>query len=273
MNPTNESVEVFPEAETLTRATAQRFVCITREAAASHNIATVGLSGGSTPQSLYTLLATEPTLRHAVPWPKIHFFFDDERHVAPNHPESNFRMANETMFRHLTSESLHVHRVPAESSDASEAAAQYETDMRQFFGAAGLVEAGFPRFALILLGIGADGHTASLFPGTAALREAERWVMANWVETLHTHRITMTLPVLNNAAEIIVLVSGADKAFIIAEVLGRGAGRTSYPVQMVRPREGIKHWMLDKAAAKQLFLEPHEGQLHTPISPLSTAKY
>jgi len=262
MQPTNEMVEVFPDVAALTRATARRFADITSKAVTCHNIATVALPGGSTPRSLYTLLATEPTIRDSVRWPSIHFFFGDERHVPSDHPESNFRAANETMFRHLASQSLHIHPVPTESADAFEVAAKYESELRQFFTKTGLIEAGFPRFTLVLLGMGADGHTASLFPNTDALRETRRWVTANWVEKLRTHRITMTLPVINNAVEIIVLVSGADKASIVAEILGHGANRVRYPVKMVQPRKGIKRWVLDKAAAGQLFLEPSEDQIH-----------
>jgi 6-phosphogluconolactonase len=124
--------------------------------------------------------------------------------------------------------------------------------MREFFGLKGLVRAEFPRFDLIFLGMGPDGHTASLFPGTVALGETKRWVVANWVEKFKTHRITFTFPVLNNAAEVILFVAGPDKAPMVAEVLGRANGAPRYPVQMVQPRNGIKRWMFDEPAVSLL---------------------
>ena len=247
MKQKQEFTEIFPDAGALAGAAARRFVGLAKDVVTRRGVFTVTLAGGSTPKDLYTLLATDPALRAAVPWSQIHFFFGDERHVPPGHADSNFRMANEAMFQRLEDQSLHIHRVPTELPDAVEVASRYEADLREFFG-----ETNFPRFDLVLLGMGADGHTASLFPGTAALQEEKRWVAANWVEKLQAHRITMTIPVLNNAAEIIFLVTGADKAAVIAEVLGWKAGEHKYPVQMIRPRDGLRRWMLDERAASCL---------------------
>jgi 6-phosphogluconolactonase len=249
MQLNGDQVEVFPDVEALTVAAAQRFALLANNAVADHGVFAVALSGGSTPKVLYRFMATDKAIRAKIPWSKVHFFFGDERHVPPEHVESNFRMANEAMFQSLPTEQLHIHRVFGELASASKAAEEYEADLRGFFDARGLLDEGFPRFDLIFLGMGPDGHTASLFPNSSALQETTRWVVANWVEKFKTDRITFTFPVLNSAAEIILLVSGAEKAPVVAEVLDRAAGAPKYPVQSVRPRNGIKRWMLDAAAA------------------------
>jgi 6-phosphogluconolactonase len=247
----NEFVEVFPDVASLTRAAAQRFVRLAQEAVAMRGVFTVALSGGSTPKSLYTLMAADQNLRISIPWSKIHFFFGDERHVPPDNTESNFRMANEALFQRLPPDETNVHRIHTEQSDAARAASEYEDDLAEFFQGHRLVVEGFPRFDLIFLGMGPDGHTASLFPDTSALRETNRWMVANWVEKFKAYRITITFPVLNNAAEVILFVAGFEKASMVAEVLERTAHAPQYPVQMVQPHNGIKRWMLDEAAAAQ----------------------
>ena len=136
--------------------------------------------------------------------------------------------------------------------NAQGVAEAYEADLRQFFSRRGLGSGDFPRFDLILLGLGLDGHTASLFPDTLALRETQQWVVANWVEKLQSFRITLTFPVLNNAAEVVFLVAGSDKASIVARIFERTPGELSYPAQRVRPSSGNLRWMLDTAAASQL---------------------
>jgi 6-phosphogluconolactonase len=151
-------------------------------------------------------------------------------------------------------EQLHLHRVLSELNDASHAAQEYESDLRDFFGPLRLVEGGFPRFDLIFLGMGPDGHTASLFPDSAALNESSRWVVANWVEKFKTDRITMTFPVLNAAAEVMVLVAGAEKSAMVSQVLGSQSDEAKFPIQRIRPRRGVKRWMLDHAAAEGIAL-------------------
>ena len=247
-----ETIEFYADADAMSREAAQRLAQLGPDAVAQRGVFTVALSGGSTPRRLYHLLANDPALRSAIPWSHTHFFFGDERPVPPDHPDSNYRLANENLFRHIDPSLLRVHRVPAELPDAREAATCYEADLRQFFQTPDRAAARFPRLDLIFLGMGSDGHTASLFPGSPALQETNRWIMANWIEKLQTHRITMTLPVLNAASEVMLLVAGADKAAMVAEVLERTAGLTQYPVQMVRPPEGRKRWLLDQAAASQL---------------------
>lgn len=248
----NTSVEIFADVTRLAEAAGSRFLGLARDAVARRGVFAVALSGGATPKGLYTLMATDQRLRAAIPWPDTHFFFGDERHVAPDQADSNFRMVDEALFQHLPPGLAHIHRIPGELADAVEAASSSEEDMRGFFEAHGLVDAGFPRFDLILLGMGPDGHTASLFPGSPAMLETHRWVVANWVERLKTHRITLTFPVLNNAREVVLLVAGAAKAPVVAEALEPTPGCPGCPVQSVAPRCGTKHWMLDEAAASRL---------------------
>lgn len=252
MSQVKEQVSVFPEIKTLTMAAARRFALLANQAVEDHGAFVVALSGGSTPRTLYQLLATDNAIRGQIPWSKVHFFFGDERHVPPDHAESNFRMANEAMFRILSANELHVHRVLGELTSAAEAADQYESDLREFFEPRRLVLEGFPRFDLILLGMGPDGHTASLFPKSSGLLETSRWVVSNWVEKFKTDRVTMTFPVLNSAAEVIFFVAGPEKAMVLAEVLDPTSGEVRYPIQGIRPRNGITRWMLDASAAARL---------------------
>jgi 6-phosphogluconolactonase len=205
----------------------------------------VALSGGSTPRSLYGLLAQN----HSLPWDKIYFFFGDERHVPPDSPESNYRMARESLFSKIPTPDANVFRIPAEKQDASEAAKAYEQTLRQVFN---IPAKGFPRFDMVLLGMGPDGHTASLFPESSALQEKARWVVSNWVDKFKTDRITLTLPVLNNAAVVMFLVSGQDKAQPLKEVLeGKEFGEL-YPSKLIQPVDGELLWMVDRAAGAQL---------------------
>ena len=246
----DQELKVFPDSKALTLAVAQRIADLANRTVRDHGVFAIALSGGSTPSALYRLMATNETIRSQIPWGNIHFFFGDERHVPPEHSESNFRMANEAMFQALPKKDLHIHRILAELASAAEAAEQYEADLKEFFGSRGLVADGFPRFDLILLGMGPDGHTASLFPNSSGLRETSRRVIANWVEKFKTDRITVTFPVLNSAAEVIVLAAGEEKASILAKVLNREGGE--YPIQTVRPIHGIKRWMVDASAAAEI---------------------
>ncbi len=207
----------------------------------------IALSGGSTPKSLYNLLATNA--KNALAWDCTFFFWGDERHVPPTDPESNYKMANEAMLEKIPVSAANIFRVPAENPDAEAAAAEYEQTLQKFFA----VEPGqFPQFDLILLGMGPDGHTASLFPGTAALQEKSRLVVANWVEKFKTHRITFTLPLLNAARSVVFLVSGTDKADALKNVLEGDAPGEQYPSKLVRPTDGKLIWLIDRAAASKL---------------------
>jgi 6-phosphogluconolactonase len=241
--PTLPEVRILKTAPDLFEAAAAEFAAQASAAVRANGRFTVALSGGSTPKTLYSLLATKP----GIPWDKIYFFWGDERHVPPDHPDSNYRMANEALLSKIKEAAQNVFRVHAEETDAAAAALQYEQTLRDFFH---LSAGEFPRFDLILLGIGPDGHTASLFPGTAALREKQRWVVANWVPKFNTYRITFTYPVLNAAAMVMFLASGADKAAILHEILDNSAA--DLPSQKVQPVNGKLIWMVDESAASNL---------------------
>jgi 6-phosphogluconolactonase len=246
----NAQIRIFDGLQQVAQAAAEQFIRRSQEAIEQHNRFTVALSGGSTPKVLYALLA-EHTARGASPpidWSHIHLFFGDERHVPPDHPDSNFRMANEALISKVPIPAANVHRVHAENPDAAVAAADYDRDLVSSFH---LKDSQLPRFDLILLGMGPDGHTASLFPGTAAVQELKKRVVANWVEKFKTWRITFTRPVLNNAECVLLMVCGQDKSESLKEVMGGGSPDT-YPVKYVAPSDGELIWMLDKAAASKL---------------------
>ncbi len=203
----------------------------------------MALAGGSTPRSVYSLLAENQKL----PWENIFVFFGDERHVPPTDAESNFRMAQESLLSKVPIPERNIFRVAGEL-DADTAAAQYEQQLLQFFH---LSPKEWPRFDLIMLGMGPDGHTASLFPGSPALQESQRLVVANWVEKFKSYRITFTFPVLNQAAEVMFLVSGESKAEVLKGAL-KGPDKNLYPCQRVKPENGRLLWIVDKPAARLL---------------------
>jgi 6-phosphogluconolactonase len=242
--PNQPEIRILNTPAELFRAAATEFATLAWQAEQSSGRFTVALSGGSTPKSLYALLASGSIAN--VPWEKIFFFFGDERFVPPDHPDSNYRMARETGLFSKVSEG-NVFRVLTEEGDADHVARAYDQTLRTFFG---LRPGEFPRFDLVLLGLGPDGHTASLFPGTAALNENRSLVVANWVDKFQTYRLTFTLPVLNRAGCVMFLVSGADKANIVREVLENE--NADLPSQKVRPADGRLLWLLDRAAGSDL---------------------
>jgi len=237
-------VRVF-ESAGLMDAAAREIAAAARQAVEEQGRFAWALSGGSTPRGLFRLLASE-AWRDRMPWPAIHFFWGDERHVPPDHPESNFRMAREAMLDAVPVPPENIHRIRAEEPDAQRAAAEYEATLRSFFNS---VPEDWPRFDLILLGLGQDGHTASLFPGSPAVHERERLVVAPWVESQRTFRITLTPPVLNHARRAIFLVAGEDKAEALHEVIQGESDPDRYPAQVVK---GNCSWMVDRAAARLL---------------------
>ena len=241
-------IQVFANPEALTQAAATEFVQQLHQAIGARGRFTIALSGGSTPKSLYALLASQPW-RNQIPWQQIHFFWGDERHAPPSDPSNNFRMAQERLLFHVPIQCENVHRIQAENPNAQAAAAKYEQDLKQFFQ---LGEHQFPRFDLVLLGMGSNGHTASLFPGTEAVHEQTRLVVAPWVEKLNTYRITLTPPVINNANEIIFFVTGAEKAVMLKTVLEGQYQPDHLPAQIIRPTQGKVRWMVDQAAASSL---------------------
>jgi len=231
----------------LFQAAAEEVLRAAAEAIAQRGRFTIALSGGSTPRNLYTLIAANASA--SLPWDQMFFFWGDERHVPLNDPDSNYRMAKETLLSKVPIPPANIFPVPADNPDAAAAAQAYEDTLRKFFA---LAAGEFPKFDLILLGMGPDGHMASLFPETAALQEKSRLVVANWVEKLSNSRITFTLPVLNAARCVAFLVSGADKAAVLHEVLEGKAPGEKYPSKLVRPIEGKLIWFVDRAAASDL---------------------
>jgi 6-phosphogluconolactonase len=231
---------VFPDAERLAVAVADAFATVTTRVAPAERF-TVALAGGSTPKRLYELLATPPWIDR-VPWQQIEFFFGDERAVPSDHPDSNWGMAKRALLDRVPSP---AHRMEAEKGDADGYArllGERITKRRD----------GVPVFDLVFLGMGDDGHTASLFPGTAALTERERWVVMNEVPQLHTRRMTLTYPVLNAADRVWVSIAGASKRPMVAECLAKAADpghRPARPILGVRPTGGELVWFLDGAAA------------------------
>jgi 6-phosphogluconolactonase len=231
----------------LFQAAAEEVLRAATDAVAQRGRFTIALSGGSTPKNLYTLIAANASA--SLPWDRMFFFWGDERHVPLDDPDSNYRMAKEALLSKVPIPPANVFPVPVEMQDAAAAAEAYEQTVQKFFA---LAAGELPRFDLILLGMGPDGHTASLFPETAALQERSRLVVANWVEKLKTNRITLTVPVLNAARRVAFLVSGTDKAAVLHEVLEGNAPAEKYPAKLVRPTEGKLIWFLDRAAASQL---------------------
>jgi 6-phosphogluconolactonase len=245
-------IQILSNLEELTCRAAEEFVRQAEEAVGAKGFFTVALSGGSTPKSLYSLLASETaSFRVRVPWDKVHFFWGDERHAPPDSPDSNYRMAYEAMFSKVSVPPENVHRIKAENPDAGKTAEDYERVLCEFFQA----EKGQPpRFDLILLGMGPDGHTASLFPGTDAIQE-QKYVAANWVRKFNTYRITLTPPVLNNAACVIFLVTGEEKAEALRAVLQGEYQPEHFPTQLIRPINGRLLWLIDQDAARLLALK------------------
>jgi 6-phosphogluconolactonase len=248
MNP--ESPQIYLDADALAKAAAVDLLRLAQQSVAERGIFTLALSGGSTPRKLYSLLASDPAFRD-FPWHETHLFFGDERHVPPTHIDSNYLMVGTTLLASGLVPQANVHRVRAELPDANMAALDYDVELHSFF-TEGIRLNGFPRFDAILLGMGPDGHTASLFPDSMALEEKERWVVANWVEKFKSTRITFTFPVLNAARTILLLVAGADKADMLHQVLIANRSVDPYPVQLVQPIDGAKVWLLDSAAAARL---------------------
>lgn len=240
-------IRVLTTPQELFAAAGEEVIRLANEAVSARGQFTIALSGGSTPRSLYNLLATNA--RTILPWDKMFFFWGDERHVLPTDQESNYRMVDEAMLSKVPVPPGNVFRVPTEDPDAKAVAEAYESTLKKFFK---LQTGQFPQFDLVLLGMGPDGHTASLFPGTAGLNEKNRLVIANWVEKLKTNRLSFTLPVLNAARCVAFLVSGTDKASVLKSVLQDNVSGEQYPSKLVNPENGKLIWFLDRAAASGL---------------------
>jgi 6-phosphogluconolactonase len=249
MEKSNAEVRVLPDAAAIAKRAAQKFVEIGAAAAKERGSFNVVLSGGSTPRALHGLLVNDSTLRSQVPWDKMHLFFGDERHVKPDDAQSNYRMALETLISKSPLKPEQVSRIKAEYPEAEDAAKEYEQDIRAYFK---LKDGAFPRFDLVLLGMGGEGHVASLFPGTKALHEDKRIVVHNWVGKVLMDRITLTAPAINNAAQILFMVTGADKCPALTAVLERFYEPEQLPAQLIQPVNGSLLWLVDAAAGSKL---------------------
>lgn len=239
---------ICADAAELAREAARRFAELAEVFVGDAGRFTVALSGGSTPKAMFSILAEKP-FADSLPWRSICFFWGDERCVPSGHAESNYRMADETLLSKVSIPRENIFRIPAEDADHERAAASYSQTISRFFK---LAESDFPRFDLIFLGMGADGHTASLFPGTAALQTSDRIAVANYVEKFQAYRITLTAATINNAFNVIFLVAGEDKASALKEVIEGQRNTAKYPGQLIEPHYGTLLWMVDEAAATHL---------------------
>jgi 6-phosphogluconolactonase len=245
----DREIRILADGAAIAKRAAREFVQATASAAREKNAFNVALAGGSTPKALYSLLVNDPALRSQIPWDKIHLFFGDERHVAPDHPDSNFRMATEAMISKSPLKPEQVTRIKGEYPGTQQAALEYEEALREYFK----LKAGeYPRFDLVLVGMGNEGHTLSLFPGTKALHADGRIAVRNWIGKLCTERITLTAPAACNAAEIIFMVTGADKACALKSVLEGPYEPDQLPAQLLQPQNGKLLWLVDAAAGSML---------------------
>ena len=234
--------EIYENPQELAWAAALRFAGLAEQFVAAQGKFTVALSGGSTPKAMLSVLAGKP-FADSLPWHSIYFFWGDERCVPPDHADSNFRTATEALLGKVGVPQENLFRIPAEDEDHQSAANRYSAAIQQFFNT------DQPQFDLIFLGMGADGHTASLFPGTAALQISDRIAVANFVEKLNAWRITLTAQTINQARNVIFLIAGQDKAAALKEVLEGERQPKTYPSQLIHPTTGSLLWMLDESAA------------------------
>jgi len=237
-------IDVYPDLESLSRAAAALLVKQANLAVATRGRFSVALSGGATPRRTYELLATPPLVNQA-PWDRVHVFWGDERCVPAGDSRSNARLAKEVWLDRVPIPGAQIHPLNC-APDPAAAARQYEAKLREFF-------AGQPPILdLVLLGLGPDGHTASLFPGTPALKESERWVAAVYVAQQDLYRVTLTAPLINQAAVVAFLVAGGAKAGVLREVLHGPRDPARLPAQLIQPQNGELRWLADLAAAGSL---------------------
>ena len=244
----NKKIKIFENLDELSEAAAEEFISIGSKAIKKNGRFTVALSGGSTPKALYKKLVSEK-YKDKLDWEKVFFFFGDERDVSPQSVKSNFRMAHENLLKPLKVQPQNIYRWHTEIINAPEVADNYEKGLKKFFE---LSNGEFPNFDLIFLGMGGDGHTASLFPFTDALNEKKRTVVSNFVEKLNANRLTFTFPTINNASNIIFLVTGKEKAPALKEVLEGEKNCEKFPSQCIKSKNGKIQWFVDTQAADLL---------------------
>jgi len=240
-----EVVHVLPNLEAVSYQAASLFVTASRNAISERMRFAVAISGGSTPRRLYGLLGSVE-YSHKIDWHRVHFFWVDERCVPKDHEDSNFKASLDTLLSKVSIPVESIHRIRGEA-DPEKATRDYENEIREFFGTGD-----WPVFDLVILGMGDDGHTASLFPGSKAIGEKERWVVPVYLEKPGINRITLTLPVLNHAAQILFLVSGRSKATILSEILVGSHKNDKYPAGLIHPVLGDLIWLIDQEAADKL---------------------
>jgi 6-phosphogluconolactonase len=244
----SRAIEIFPDVAGIAQKTAAIYVNAAQQAVREHGVFRVAMAGGSTPKSLHAFLTAEP-FRSQLPWDKMQIFFGDERHVPPDHSDSNFRMVSETFVSKSPLKPDQVFRIKAELQDTEKAALDYEQILRAQFA---LKLGELPRFDLMLLGMGNEGHTLSLFPGTTALRDNGRLVVRTWVGKLYTERISCTALVANNSAAVLFMIAGADKAPALKAVLEGPYEPEQLPSQLIKPVNGKLFFLVDSAAGGRL---------------------
>lgn len=237
-------IEIVPTKDELIQQAIEIFIRAANDAIKERGVFSVALSGGGTPRPVYEALG-DPAHRGRVDWAKVHLFWGDERHVPPTDAQSNYRMVKEALLDQIDIPTANVHRVPAEM-EVRMAAFQYEEDLRQFFSGE------WPRFDFVFLGMGGDGHTASLFPGSAALNEEHRWFVANYAESMASWRLTLSAPAINAARLILVMVAGEGKAARLKAVLDGPHAPYEMPIQIIAPENGEMIWLVDEAAAGEI---------------------
>ena len=242
-------IRILPDPAAITRRAADEFAKASSEVVAQNGVFNVAFAGGSTPKSLYAMLADDPAYRAKIAWDKMRVFFGDERHVAPDNAESNFRMASEALFSKGLLKPEQIARIKGEYPDTEKAALEYQLVLRAYFQ---LKDGEYPRFDLVLLGMGDEGHTLSLFPGTKALHAPGRIVVRNWVGKFYTERITLTAEAVNHANRVMVLITRADKAPALKAVLEGPYEPEQLPAQLIQPASGNALWLIDRDAAKML---------------------
>jgi 6-phosphogluconolactonase len=236
----NPDVRVSSDADEMSLRAAQAIVRTITDAVRATGQCSLVLSGGSTPRTLYGLLASQ--FQTQIPWERVHLFWGDERYVPAGDPKSNYGMARHALLDHVACRAENVHPMLTGFASSDMAARDYEATLRKHF------PGDWPRFDLVLLGLGVDGHTASLFPQSSALRENTRWVLAARAPTAPPARLTLTLPALNRAAAVYFLVAGSDKADALDRVLAGSADANAYPAAGVRPEKGTVIWWVDRQA-------------------------
>jgi 6-phosphogluconolactonase len=242
-------IRILPDPAAITRRAADEFAKASSEVVAQNGVFNVAFAGGSTPKSLYAMLADDPAYRAKIAWDKMRVFFGDERHVAPDNAESNFRMASEALFSKGLLKPEQIARIKGEYPDTEKAALEYQLVLRAYFQ---LKDGEYPRFDLVLLGMGDEGHTLSLFPGTKALHAPGRIVVRNWVGKFYTERITLTAEAVNHANRVMFLITRADKAPALKAVLEGPYEPEQLPAQLIQPASGNALWLIDRDAAKML---------------------